>query len=158
MTVYSQLEIPREGVLEAVRASAFATLTPRTSTTTHLGIVPRIYPEGHTFHLVDRKFQVPEPAILVFLDEMPGANFGHPCRYLLHSPNDGRLIGVEQALFPPDVSDPHTVLTPFHAPLGIETARPTIYSAVDWAKIQLWPWLTDDNRYALLFTSQISNR
>jgi hypothetical protein len=34
---------------------------------------------------------------------------------------------------------------------------PVIYGRVDWTKLRL-PWLRDDNRYALLFTSQISNR
>lgn len=158
MTTYSRLEIPSERILEAVRAEAFAALTPRTATTTHLGLIPRVYPAGHTFQLVDRRIRVPEPSILVFVDEMPGANFGHPCRYQFHSPRDGRLLAVEEAQFPPEVSDPHTVRTAFHAPLSVEIAKPTIYAAIDWRKTRLWPWLIDDNRYALLFTSQISNR
>jgi hypothetical protein len=158
MSTYDRLEIPPERVLERVRAEAFAALTPRTSTTTHLSLVPRIYPAGHTLRLVDREIRVPEDAVLVFVDKMPGANFGHPCRYQFHSPVDGRLISTEDALFPPEVADPQTVLEHFHAPMSIETVRPLVYEAIDWAHVRPWPWFVDDNRFALLWTSQISNR
>jgi Peptidase C13 family len=158
MTAYLRQELASERLLETVKAEAFATLTPRTSTATQLSIVPRIYPEGHTLRLVDRVIRVPEPALLVFVDQMPGANFGHPCRYHFHSPRDGRLLSVEEALFPPEVSDPKTVRESFHTPLTPDVARPSIYGAIDWQKVHPWPWVIDDNRYALLFTSQISNR
>lgn len=158
MSTYDRLEIPPERVLERVRAEAFAALTPRTSTTTHLSLVPRIYPAGHRLRLVDREIRVPEDSVLVFVDQMPGANFGHPCRYQFHSPRDGRLISVAEAMFPPEVADPQTVLEHFHAPITLETLRPIVYEAVDWAKVRPYPWLVDDNRFALLFTSQISNR
>jgi hypothetical protein len=40
----------------------------------------------------------------------------------------------------------------------VEVARPVVYRPIDLAKLHLHPWFVDDNRYALLFTSQISNR
>jgi len=45
-------QAPPANVLESVRAEAFATLTPRTSASTHLGLVHRVYPEGHELKLV----------------------------------------------------------------------------------------------------------
>lgn len=158
MTTYDRLEIPPERVLERVRAEAFAALTPRTSAITHLSLVPRIYPAGHLLHLVDREIRVPADSVLVFVDKMPGANFGHPCRYQFHSPTDGQLIAVQDALFPPDVADAQTVLEHFHAPMSIDTIRPVVYEAIDWHRLHPWPWVIDDNRFALLLTSQISNR
>ena len=156
--MYDEFEIAPDHVLQRVRAEAFAALTPRTAATTHLSLVPRVYPRGHVLSLVDREVRVPEDSVLVFVDEMPGANFGHPCRYQFHSPEDGRLLAVAEAEFPPEVADPQTELDHFHAPLRLAPTRPVVYEAVDWQHLHRWPWLVDDNRFALLFTSQISNR
>ena len=158
MKSFHELQAPSDRVLSQIREEAFAALTPAMAAKHHLSLVPRIYPAGHTLSLVDRKITVPQDAVLVFVDEMPGANFGHPCRYRFHSPEDGRLLHEEAASFPPVVADSKTVLEHFHAPLRTEFARPTVFKAVDWGKIRHWPWLLDDNRFALLFTSQISNR
>jgi len=158
MITYDQFETPPARLLERVRRQAFATLTPRTSTTTHLSLAPRVYPEGHVLRLVTREIVVPADSVLVFVDEMPEANFGHPCRYQFHSLRDGQVIAVEDAEFPPQVADPQVVLEHFHAPLTVEKARPIVYGAVDWSSLTVHPWHNDDNRFALLFTSQISNR
>ncbi len=147
-----------DAVLESVRASAFARLTPRKAASTHLGLVPNIYPEGHVLPLVDREIQVPTNSVLVFEDLMPGANFGHPCRYLFHSPDNGELVHQEKAFFPPEVADPTTTVNEFHAPLKQVAARPLLYDKRAWKKLTPYPWLANDDRYALLFTSQISNR
>ncbi|MGZ4391275.1 MAG: C13 family peptidase [Gaiellaceae bacterium] len=150
--------VPARKVLESVRSEAFAMLTPRTAASTHLGLIHRVYPKGHVLRLVDREIRVPAESIIVFEDQLPGANFGHPCRYLFHSPEDGRLLHVEEAFFPPDVAEPHTAIDEFHAPLKPAVASPLVYDAIKWAKLPHYPWLVDDNRFALLFTSQISNR
>jgi hypothetical protein len=145
-------------LLNRVRTQAFATLTPQTAAVHHLGVVPRILRKGETLKLVDRRIKVPEEAVLVFEDQMPGANFGHPCRYLFHSPKDGSLLHTVDAMFPPEVAD--TALLPqyFHEPLAQPELRSNIYAKFDWSKVAHYPWLVDDNRFALLWTSQISNR
>ena len=60
--------------------------------------------------------------------------------------------------FPPEVSDP--ILKPdyFHEPLKLSSTLPAVYGRIDWATLPHFPWLVDDNRFALLWTSQISNR
>jgi len=151
-------QVPSKKLLEAVRAEAFATLTPRTAASTHLGLVRRIYQKDHVLRLVDREIRVPADSILVFEDQVPGANFAHPCRYLFHSSTNGQLVHVEDASFPPQVADPQTDVENFHAPLNKVPPGPAVYGAVDWSKIPLHPWLLDDNRYALLWTSQITFR
>jgi len=151
-------QAPPANVLESVRAEAFATLTPRTSASTHLGLVHRVYPEGHELKLVDRTIVVPAESILVFEDPMPGANFGHPCRYLFHSTHDGRLLHTAEAFFPPDVADPNPMIEEFHAPRKLPIETPIIYGKFRPGMHSHHPWFLDDNRFALLFTSQISNR
>jgi Peptidase C13 family len=159
MKSYNELLSAHDSVLRRVRDEAFAALTPATAATHHLSIVPKIYPAGHVLKLVDHEIVVPKDAILVFVDEMPGANFGHPCRYRFHSPVDGRLLDEQRSSFPPEVADPQTIRQQFHGPLEVAFRRPLVYKAIQWDKISLWPWLRDDdNRFALLFTSQISNR
>jgi hypothetical protein len=151
-------EISRR-VLDRVRAETFAALPPRLAATTHLSLVERPYPAGHVLRLVDRRIEVPEDSIVAFVDEMPGANFGHPCRYRFHSVDTGRLIREVEALFPPEVSDPGIPIDTFHAPLVTMLQKPELYATIDLSKFGLWPWLkADDNRFALLFSSQISNR
>lgn len=43
----------------------------------------------------------PDPATLVFVDEVPTANFAHDCRYLLFDPTHANLINRHRARFPP---------------------------------------------------------
>ncbi|MCV2393514.1 hypothetical protein OEB99_04265 [Actinotalea sp. M2MS4P-6] len=147
-----------EHTLERARANAFAALTPDDAATHHLGVVPRMMRKGDVLSLVDRRIEVPQDSILVFEDQMPGANFGHPCRYLFHSPADGAIVHTAEALFPPEVADPRLRPEYFHEPLAMAESRASLYSRFDWSTVPQHPWLVDDNRFALLFTSQISNR
>jgi len=145
-------------ILDRARSQAYATLTPQTAAIHHLGVVPHVLRKGETLKLVDRKIKVPEDSVLVFEDQMPGANFGHPCRYLFHSAKDGSLVHTEEAMFPPEVADVALLPAYFHEPLAQPQFRPNIYAKFDWSKVTRYPWLVDDNRFALLWTSQISNR
>jgi hypothetical protein len=159
MTAFHDRAVPPDHLLTRVRNEAFARLSPAQAANTHLSLVPRVYPAGHRLTLVDTTLTVEQDSILIFVDEMPGANFGHPCRYQFHSVSTGKLVQEEQALFPPVVAEPDVLVEEFHAPLRTKYARPVVYGAVDWAKAKPFPWLLDDdNRFALLFTSQISNR
>ena len=144
--------------LRRIRSQAFATLTPQTAAIHHLGVVPRVLRKGETLKLVDRRIKVPADSVLVFEDLMPGANFGHPCRYLFHSPKDGSILQTVEAEFPPEVADIALLPAYFHEPLAQPVSRQNLYAKVDWSKIAYYPWLRDDNRFALLWTSQISNR
>ena len=115
-------------LLERARTNAYATLTPQTAALHHLGVVPRIVRKGEVQKLVDRRIKVPEDSVLVFEDQMPGANFGHPCRYLFHSPQDGSLLHTVEAMFPPEVADIALLPQYFHEPLAQAEARSNLYA------------------------------
>jgi hypothetical protein len=157
MTAFHDRSMPAEHILLNVRSQAYERLTPARAATTHLSLVHRVFPAGHRLSLVDRTITVQSDSILVFVDEMPGANYGHPCRYQFHSPLTGQLLQEEHAQFPPSVAEPGIMVEDFHAPLRIKYSRPVVFGSGSWQR-RPWPWLEDDNRYALLFTSQISNR
>ena len=99
-----------------------------------------------------------EDAVLVFEDQIACCWNGHPCRYLFHSTKDGSLLHTVEAMFPPEVADVALLPQYFHEPLAQPEARANIYAKYDWSKVARYPWLVDDNRFALLWTSQISNR
>jgi len=146
-----------EHTLHRARDIAMARLDPKLEATAHLSIAQHVYPAGQVLRLVDRTITVRQDSLLVFVDEMPGANFGHPCRYQFHSPTTGQLLQTTRALFPPAVADRHVVLEEFHAPLRTNYARPQVYDKYISSKPH-WPVVPDDNRFALLISGQISNR
>jgi len=57
-------------------------------------------PQGATLEFPSCTLQVPWPALLIFIDGDPRANWGHPCRYVLINRNTGETRLVE-ARFPP---------------------------------------------------------
>jgi Peptidase C13 family len=148
---------PNEHALTRARDIAMARLDPKLHNKAHLSVAQHVYPAGHILRLVDRTLTVRADSLLVFVDEMPGANFGHPCRYQFYSPITGELLHTEQASFPPTVADPGVTLDEFHAPLRMNYARPKVYDKIVLAKPH-WPVFPDDNRFALLISGQISNR
>jgi hypothetical protein len=158
MTSFNDRPIPAEQILQVVRSQAFERLTQSQAATTHLSLVPRIFPAGHRLSLVESAITVRSDSLLVFVDEMPGANFAHPCRYQFYSPVTGQLVQEESAQFPPSIAEPGLLVEDFHAPLRVKYSRPVVFSKAGWRPAP-WPWLADDdNRFALLFTSQISYR
>jgi hypothetical protein len=158
MTAFHDRPLPAEHILQTVRSQAYDRLTPARAATTHLSLVRKVYPAGQRLSLVDRTITVQADSVLVFVDEMPGANYGHPCRYQFHSPVTGQLLQEEAAQFPPSVAEPGILVEDFHAPLRVKYSRPVVFGQSGWQRAP-WPWLLgDDNRYALLFTSQISNQ
>jgi hypothetical protein len=124
---------------------------------THLSLLPHVYPAGHTFHLVDTELRLPHEAAIVFLDHQPTANWGHPCTYRLYHPDTGALISEHDASFPPNLAG-DIDMELFHAPLAFtpQTTAPLIVNAP--MQLVSSVSLVDEQRYAILFTSQISNR
>ncbi|HEX8712365.1 MAG TPA: hypothetical protein VF730_10865, partial [Terracidiphilus sp.] len=145
------------GVAEIIKREALASLTHQQTASTRLSIAPHIFPQGHTFNLVDTKMVVREPAALVFIDRMPQANWGHPCTYRFCNPRTGSVLYEEDALFPPNLAG-ERVLEIFHQPI----LRPRVEHAA-LADMVSQPGVLPlasqalEQRYAILWTSQISD-
>jgi hypothetical protein len=41
------------------------------------------------------RIEIDHPYVVAFIDRNPGANWMHPCRYLLLNPTGGQLISIE---------------------------------------------------------------
>src|ERR1700751_818014 len=103
-------------VAAIIKKDALASLTQEQAGTVRLSISSQVFPEGHTFNLVETKMVIRQRAALVFLDQMPQANWGHPCSYRFYDPSSGKLLYQEDAIFPPDLAG-ETQLEIFHAPV-----------------------------------------
>jgi hypothetical protein len=62
-----------------------------------------IYPKGTEFTIGTNRYQMPSDTIMVFVDEEPGKNWGHNCRYLFFDVNSGQVTGVREQ-FPPSLT------------------------------------------------------
>jgi hypothetical protein len=124
---------------------------------THLSLLPHVYPKGHSFQLVDTQLTLKQDSAIVFVDHNPTANWGHACTYRLHDPVTGDLLSEHDAQFPPDLAGDIGAKL-FHAPLAHATpARAPLIVNAPLTLARSAP-LVDEQRYAILFTSQISNR
>ena len=150
----AQLKTLDQNIARIIKQNAAATL--RDAGRTHLSILPHVHPAGHTFNLVDYRLTVRQEAAIVFVDRQPQANWGHPCTYQFYDPVKATLLYEEDALFPPNLAGKIS-LELFHAPLAHPTpADLPVIRRLAMQQVQLVP-LVDEQRYALLWTSQISN-
>lgn len=142
-----------------IKRTALNALSPAQVNQVQLAMLPQVLPANHVLHLVDAQIVVKQPSALVFIDHMPQGNWGHPCTYRFHDPTTGALLQEEQAMFPPDMNNPST-LQIFHAPVAPLTATtlPSLTHVGNLVNpIFLQPTHVSEQRYAILFASQISD-
>jgi len=146
---------------EKIKQHALSALALENHAKVGLSISPHVYPEGHMFHLVDSKMTVRQQAALVFVDHMPGANWGHPCAYHFYNPQTGEPLYQENAIFPPNLAKAATPFEQFHVPVtNPVVARPSLQLANLISRANFFipsPSQVIEQRYAILWTSQISN-
>ena len=76
----------------------------------------------------------PENSVIVFADDEPLWNWGHPCRYLLHDPETGALTGDRRSA--PAVDGVRERLHPVPHSDDVRPSR-----ALNWPIVQLPPWI-----------------
>ncbi len=146
-------------VADRIKQVTVAGLTPSEVATTHLSLAADVFPAGHVFNLVDSTLTVRTEAALLFIDKQPGANWGHPCIYRFFHPTTGQYLYEQDALFPPDLGG-NVSLNLFHAPAVPSATAPHLALVPSSRVTTFKPALTAaaEQRYAILWTSQISNR
>ena len=60
----------------------------------------RIYPQGSEISIKKNKYQFASDTIIVFIDEEPGKNWGHKCRYLFFNIDSHQIKEIHER-FPP---------------------------------------------------------
>lgn len=110
---------------------------------------------GQTIDAQHQQIEIERDTVVVFADDAPLANWGHPCRYLLYEPENGELYKTVEAQFPPYLLDPPETFKPFHWP--VKWFEPEILWPVYWPWWK-WPWRGQGNGYAILFSGASNNR
>jgi hypothetical protein len=150
--------VPDE-IASTIKTNALASLPSDIADKTNLSMTQHVIPAGHVFNLVDTKLTVRQESVLVFIDRMPHANWGHPCTYAFHDSKTGALLYSEDASFPPNLTPASVPLEVFHAPVAL--LKPTIRSTLtdNLASEFVLPLASSaaQQRYAILWTSQISD-
>jgi hypothetical protein len=156
------LDLP-DHLIERIRTHAFRHITERQQFNTNLSLVNRLYKAGDHIGPRHQRIYVDQPTAVVFADDEPLANFGHPCRYLLYSPENGEFRGEVPARFPPNVRstgdaegrNKENGLTPFFSQVAFVNPIPYRY----WPPIYRCPRLIPEgNRYAILFAGLTQGR
>jgi len=95
--------------------------TRRHTTNLYLDTVPYMKDDfiGPEF----QDIQAPQRCLLVFADDDPMANFGHPCRYLLYNEKTHAFVAEVQARFPPHLQFAPKTFRVFHEPVRVDRAR-----------------------------------
>jgi len=142
--------MPREvepTILEQIKRHALGRLSATQAQQSNLSVNRRIFEAGEQIGPPTQRITVDEPTLVVFADDAPLANWGHPCRYLLYNPADGSFRGEIHARLPSGA------LEPFFQPVQLSPpAVPPTLPQLRWPT----PWrcpviIPDGNRYALLF-------
>jgi hypothetical protein len=147
-------ELP-ERILDQIRTHALRHITERSQTTTNLSLYSRVYKAGDTIGPSFQGIRAEVPTVLVFADDEPLANFGHPCRYLLYDPGSGEFLKEVQARFPPSMTPRGLRLTPFFEPVTFNKPIPYWHLPPIYRCPRLFP---EGNRYAILYAGLTQGR
>lgn len=137
-----------EQILERIRTHAFRHITDREQTNTNLSLDSRIYTAGERIGPKHQGIHTDEPAVVVFADDEPLANFGHACRYLLYNPQSGEFLKEIPARFPPNLRKPTNRLTSFFEQVKFAEPSPFWYRPPIYCCPRIVP---EGNRYAILY-------
>jgi hypothetical protein len=147
-------------VATTIKQMAVSRLSSELVQKTNLSISTHVIPAQHVFNLADTKLVVKQESVLVFVDQMPQANWGHPCVYQFHDPATGALLSSQNALFPPNLAPGDLTLEAFHRPVALPLPVSSVKILADKVSERfLLPTVSSamEQRYAILWASQISN-
>lgn len=86
-----------EGPLARIQSDARLRLAFERREPSNLWIESEVLRRGHTIHAQHQQIEIERDTVLVFADDAPLANWGHPCRYLLYEPENGELYRTVEA-------------------------------------------------------------
>jgi hypothetical protein len=143
--------------LDVIRSQARIRLARAGDATTRLFLHDAVYRAGEVIQPGRAEIVVPRDSVIVFADDEPGKNWGHRCRYLLHDPKSGELIGELPALLPPTFDFGERFVA-FHEPA---VASAALEAAVYWPVVSLPWWIFGDQArrwHAILYAGASMNR
>ncbi|MDQ6729472.1 MAG: hypothetical protein M3022_04010 [Actinomycetota bacterium] len=148
------MEASREAILQRVQLNVLDELSYSERQSTNLHIDRRVIAEGESIGPEHLKIKAKQASVLVWADDVPRANFGHDCRYLLFSAESGELAQTVYAQLPPYGAKPPESLVAFHQPVQFLPNPITI----PLRPILRCPVIWERQRYAILWSGMSNKR
>ena len=142
-------------VFAAIRDRAFRAVRPDRLGQTNLYLDQRVIEAGEQLGPAFQRLTAARASVLVFADDEPMANFGHPCRYLLFDPESGELHAELPARFPPWLARIPETLQAFHEPVRPVPAGSLYHVKPSWPCPVLWP---RGRRHAIFYAGMSNTR
>jgi peptidase C13-like protein len=117
-------------VIARLREFAMAGISPARQQYTNVYYDPNVLERGDSVGPPYARVTVDRPSVLVFIDDVPIANFGHPCRYVFHDPRTGVPLRHVRTLFPPHPLRGLRTLEPLWTPIRRRERRVEPHPAV----------------------------
>lgn len=106
-----------ERIFERVQNDARRRMSWREARASNLYVERKVLPRDHVIKAQDQEITLERDTLMVFADDAPLANWGHPCRYLLYNAEDGELYQEVAASFPAYLIEPPETYQVFHEPV-----------------------------------------
>lgn len=141
-------------ILTSIKGAAVEMLAKRNAPPANLYIENNVVLSGQVINAQHQQIAVEQNAVMVFADEAPLYNWGHNCRYLLYTVENGTLFKEVEAQFPPYLINPPDTFELFRemVPKAVE---PLTWPTLQKFRVIRIPW---GNRYAVLFSGASNNR
>jgi len=148
-------------ILKKVQKNAFDRLSWAKARDTNLYVDSNLLRRGATINASHQKIRVQRDSVMVFADDAPLYNWGHPCRYLLYDGKSGELYSKTNAEFPPNLVEPKVTMKAFHQPVAaVREMRYHVAKRHDWATLAgaKLKFYVRGKRFAVLFSGASNNR
>ena len=148
-------------ILNKVQKNAFDRLSWVKARDTNLYVDSNLLRKGTTINASHQRIRLQRDTVMVFADDAPLYNWGHPCRYLLYDGKSGELYSKTNAEFPPNLAEPEATLKAFHQPVAaVREARYRVAKQLDWATLAgaKLMFYVRGKRFAVLFSGASNNR
>lgn len=148
-------ENSRKDLFERIQIDAIAELSFSQSNSSNLHMLHDVLKKGSEVRAYKQKIPVERETVIVFADDAPLFNWGHPCRYLLYDAQSAEKYSEVSAQFPPYLINTPENFKPFHQPVrfapreGVWVQRPPLTCPIRFPV---------GERYAVLFAGASNNR
>ena len=106
-------ELP-DGPFERIGSDARLRLALERREPSNLWIESKVLRRGQTINAQHQQIEIERDTVMVFTDDAPLANWGHPCRYLLYEPEKSERYRTIEAQFPPYLTERPDTFKPIY--------------------------------------------
>jgi hypothetical protein len=147
--------MPEDPIFSRVQEHAVQQLSWAKSRKTNLHVLQDVLREGARVRAYRQTIPIRRNTVMVFADDAPQFNWGHPCRYLLYDARTAEPYEEVPAQFPPYLTKVPENYVAFHEPVRVA------YDELIWRlrpRLRCPIRLPRGQRYAVLFSGASNNR